>query len=316
MVGSSPALRNALAQLDLVAPTDSTVLLLGESGTGKELFARAIHERSSRREGPLVKVSSGSIPADLFESEFFGHVKGAFTGATKDRDGRFQTANGGTLFLDEVAEIPLSLQPKLLRVLQEGELERVGEDTTRRVDVRVVAATNRSLRAEVAAGRFRRDLYYRLNVFPLEIPPLRDRAGDIPQLAAYFAESARRRVGRPAFRIGPRDLEALAAHSWPGNVRELANVIERAAILSAEGATVDFRELLDRSDGARNTASGPPEFVTEEAWREREKENLVAALEAAHWRLYGPGGAAQLLGMKPTTLASRLKALGIQRPRE
>jgi transcriptional regulator with GAF, ATPase, and Fis domain len=306
ILGTSAVIRRALDQARLVAGTDSTVLLLGETGTGKELFAHEIHARGTRRMRPLIKVNCGSIPHELFESEFFGHVKGSFTGATKDRLGRFQLANQGTLFLDEVGEISLDLQPKLLRALEEGDFERVGDDKTLHVDVRVIAATNRDLLAEVKAGRFREDLYYRLAVFPIVIPPLRDRIEDIPILARYFAQRARRTVGRPAFELTEDDLQVLCAYTWPGNIRELANVIERAAILS-DGSHVDIATILPAT--ARPAAQAG--IVTETAWRELEKQNLIAALRATRGRLAGPGGAAELLGTKPTTLSSRLRALGI-----
>jgi len=316
LVGNSSALRTAMRQAELVASTSSTVLLSGESGSGKELFARFIHERSTRRERPLVKVNCGSIPRELFESEFFGHVKGAFTGATRDRLGRFQLADRGTLFLDEVGEIPLELQPNLLRALQEGEFERVGDDKTIKVDVRVLAATNRDLKQAVAAGTFREDLFYRLSVFPIAVPPLRDRRDDIPALARHFVERARRTVKRPSFELSERDLAALKQYPWPGNVRELANVIERAAILSADGAPVALETLLPSlaaDPAAVSTTEGS--IVPLKVWEAREKQNLLAAVERANWKLSGPGGAAELLGMKPTTLSSRLRALGIVRPR-
>jgi transcriptional regulator with GAF, ATPase, and Fis domain len=319
IIGTSAALRRAVLQAELVAATNSTVLLLGESGTGKELLAREIHQRSARRDKPFVKVNCGSIPRELFESEFFGHVKGAFTGATKDRLGRFQLADRGTLFLDEVGEIPLELQPKLLRVLQEGEFERVGDEKTTRVDVRVIAATNRDLQAETKAGRFREDLYYRLSVFPIVVPPLRDRIEDVPELVAHFIELARQRFVRPQFALGENDLDALRRYSWPGNVRELANVIERAAILSPAGKNIRVDTLLARNDDlpavgqSRSDTPARSGFVTDTEWREREKQNLLAALDRSGGKIFGPGGAAELLGMKPTTLASRLRALGIRR---
>jgi transcriptional regulator with GAF, ATPase, and Fis domain len=243
ILGRSSALARALRQVELVASTDANVLILGESGAGKELVARAIHQRSSRARRPLVKVNCGSIPRELFESEFFGHKKGAFTGAIQDRVGRFQLADGGTLFLDEVGEIPLELQSKLLRVLQEGEFERVGEDVTRRVNVRVIAATNRDLRKEVAEGRFRLDLYYRLGVFPMEVPPLRERREDISLLAAHFVRQACARFHVAEPRLPQRELERAQAYAWPGNVRELQNVVERAVIL-ARGGVLSF-ELPD-----------------------------------------------------------------------
>jgi transcriptional regulator with GAF, ATPase, and Fis domain len=317
IVGSSAALRRTLEQLALVAPTETTVLVLGESGTGKELVARAIHEQSGRRSRSFVKVNCGAVPRDLFESEFFGHVKGAFTGATRDRLGRFLLADEGTLFLDEVGEIPLEIQAKLLRVLQEGELERVGEEKTTRVSVRVVAATNRDLEAEVAAGRFRQDLYYRLSVFPIVVPPLRERSEDVAALARHFVALARARTRAGPGELSARDLETLAAYSWPGNVRELQNVIERAVILSA-GGRLDIAAALAGSRGhaPRPRRVEPPatSFLPEKEWRERERENLVAALRHARWKVYGRGGAAELLGLRPTTLVSRMKALGIERP--
>ena len=232
VVGSSPALRGIMRQVELVAPTDASVLILGESGTGKELVAREIHDRSDRREGPLIKVNCPSIPRELYESEFFGHVRGAFTGALKDRAGRFEAADGGTLFLDEIGEIPLELQSRLLRVLQEGTYERVGEERTRKVDVRIIAATNRDLKKEAEQGRFREDLYYRLNVFPIDVAPLRKRKEDIGPLAMHFLEAARKKMNRPKARLTTAGLLELQQYDWPGNIRELQNVIERAVITS------------------------------------------------------------------------------------
>jgi len=311
IVGRSAALRRLMEQVSMVAPTEASVLILGESGTGKELVARAIHEGSGRRDRPLVRVNCASIPRELFESEFFGHVRGAFTGALKDRAGRFEVADGGTLFLDEVGEIPPELQAKLLRVLQEGTFERVGEERTRRVDVRLVAATNRDLRAEAAAGRFRQDLYFRLSVFPLEVPPLRERLEDLPDLARHFLSLSCRRLGVPEPALKQGHLLALQGYGWPGNVRELQNVIERAAIL-ARG-----RELVLSLPNAAAEApvSGPERRVrTEAELREVERRNLARALERAAWRVQGPGGAAELLGMPPTTLRSRMKALALVPP--
>ncbi len=306
IVGDGRALRAVLAQIEPVAATTATVLVLGESGVGKELIARAIHESSPRRDKPLVRVNCASIPRDLFESEFFGHVKGAFTGALRDRAGRFQLADGGTLFLDEVGEIPLELQGKLLRVLQEGTFERVGDDATRRVDVRVVAATNRDLKAEAAAGRFRADLYYRLGVFPIVVPPLRERREDIVPLARHFIERTCARMGMRALPLLQRQAEVLERYHWPGNIRELQNVIERAVILSRG-------EKLQLDLGAAEPVppEAPASWVDDAEWRRREKANLRAALEAAGGKVYGREGAAALLGIKPTTLASRLRALGI-----
>jgi transcriptional regulator with GAF, ATPase, and Fis domain len=321
IVGESPALRAVLRQIELVAPTDATVLVLGESGTGKELIASAIHDRSSRRQRALVRVNCASIPAELFESEFFGHVRGAFTGAVRDRVGRFELADGGTLFLDEVAEIPTALQGKLLRVLQQGQFERVGEGRTRRVDVRIIAATNRDLKRDLESGRFRQDLYYRFNVFPIEVPPLRDRKSDIPALSEHFLRQSCLKLGRTDVRLYPDDIDRLSAYEWPGNVRELQHVIERAVILGERGRVQlglalppnrgpsDAREL-------RTPAPPPPAaVVTAEEMRRRERENILAALGQAQGKLYGRGGAAALLAMKATTLASRMKALGIKRPR-
>ena len=253
LLGQSPALKTILSQIELVAPTEASVLILGESGTGKELIARALHDRSNRAHRALVKVNCASIPRELFESEFFGHAKGSFTGALRDRVGRFQLADGGTLFLDEVAEIPLELQSKLLRVLQEGQFERVGEDRTRQVSVRVIAATNRNLEQEAQAGRFRRDLFFRLSVFPLKVPPLRDRLDDIPVLASSFLEQAARRMHSAIPTLTREHVQELTNYSWPGNVRELQNVIERAVIL-ARGGTLRF--------GLRQTV-GPSVIETE-----------------------------------------------------
>ncbi|QRK12442.1 sigma 54-interacting transcriptional regulator [Archangium violaceum] len=320
IVGRSAPLQRVFQQLEPVAATNASVLILGESGVGKELVARALHERGPRRGRPLIRVNCASIPRELFESEFFGHVKGAFTGALKDRAGRFQLADGGTLFLDEVGEIPLELQGKLLRVLQEGTFERVGEDVTRRVDVRVIAATNRDLTREVQEGRFRRDLYYRLSVFPIEVPPLRERKEDIPLLAAHFVRQARARLGRPTLALGAAQIETLQRYDWPGNVRELENVIERAVILSQGAETLRLDLALPetarrvRAPTPRPATSPVPTFVTDAEFRRRERENLQAALDAAGGRIYGREGAAALLGIRPTTLASRMKALGIPKP--
>jgi transcriptional regulator with GAF, ATPase, and Fis domain len=265
----------------------------------------------------MIRVNCASIPRDLFESEFFGHVKGAFTGALRDRAGRFQAADGGTLFLDEVGEIPLDLQGKLLRAIQEGQFERVGEDVPRSVDVRLVAATNRDLGGEVKAGRFREDLYYRLSVFPIRVPPLRERRADIPLLAVHFVESASRRLNVSRARLTRADVDRLTAYDWPGNIRELQNVIERAVIVS-RGGPLRLDALPSTSGAARSAvpASAAPAILSEAAMRQRTRENLETALRECGGRIYGPGGAAAHLGIKPTTLASRLKALGISRPRD
>lgn len=314
LVGQSAALEAVTRQIDLVAPTDAAVLILGESGTGKELVAREIHRRSSRSSRPLIKVNCAAVPRDLFESEFFGHARGAFTGALRDRVGRFELAEGGTLFLDEVGEIPLELQSKLLRVLQEGELERVGEERTRRVDVRLMAATNRDLRREADAGRFRQDLYYRLSVFPIEVPALRKRKDDIPLLAEHFLGASARKVGRPKPVLTLAAVQRLQQHDWPGNVRELQHVIERAVITSTKG-----RLNIELPSQARTAQAGEPAAAesvvhTDAQIRRIEADNLRAALKAANGKVSGPGGAAQLLGVRPTTLASRIKALGIALP--
>jgi transcriptional regulator with GAF, ATPase, and Fis domain len=310
LLGQSPALKTILSQIELVASTEANVLILGESGTGKELVARALHERGSRASRALIKVNCASIPRDLFESEFFGHAKGSFTGALRDRVGRFELADGGTLFLDEVAEIPLESQSKLLRVLQEGEFERVGEDRTRHVSVRVIAATNRNLEQEVEAGRFRRDLYFRLSVFPLEVPPLRDRLADIPILAANFVAQAAKRMHCPMPVLTLSNVEDLTQYGWPGNVRELQNVIERAVIL-AGGGPIRF-SLHDSGD----PQAGPklPAHVSSRAQLlEVERTSIMEALERSGGKIYGSGGAAEILGMRPTTLSSKIAALQIKR---
>jgi PAS domain S-box-containing protein len=320
IVGRNPALRRVMAQIESVAATSATTLILGESGAGKELIARAIHARSGRSTGPLVKVNCASIPRDLFESEFFGHVKGAFTGARHDRVGRFQLADRGTIFLDEVGDIPLELQGKLLRVLQEGEFERVGEDQTRKIDVRVIAATNRDLAAEVRASRFREDLYYRLSVFPIEIPPLRERREDIVPLALHFLEIVCGDLGRKKPALSIHQAEALRGYRWPGNARELRNVIERGVILSP-GDRLRIDLALPRNGEIAEAAPDSPEgdeisavFVTAAELRRRERENIIAALDHTRWRISGEGGAASLLGLKPTTLSYKMKSMGIRRP--
>jgi transcriptional regulator with GAF, ATPase, and Fis domain len=313
MIGNSPGLRKVLEQIELVAPTDASALVTGESGTGKELVARAIHERSSRKGRALIKLSCSAVPEGLFESEFFGHVKGAFTGALKDKPGRFELADGGTLFLDEIGEVPLAMQPKLLRVLQEKELERIGDTRTRKVNVRIIAATNRDLKKEVDAGRFRQDLFYRLSVFPIEVPPLRERRDDIPPLAAHFARQSARRMNRPEPRITQTGLTQLSAYDWPGNVRELQNAIERAVILSREGPLRFELAGSDAADAPRpqpHSTSGPDPLTRDEL-RRQGREAIVAALRQTGGKVFGPRGAAQLLGMKPTTLTSRIKALGL-----
>ena len=322
LVGQSAALHQIVSQIDLVAPTDASVLILGETGTGKELVAHEIHRRSQRKEKPLVRVNCASIPKELFESEFFGHVRGSFTGAIKDRAGRFETADGGTIFLDEVGEIPQEMQGKLLRVLQEKRYERVGDDRTRHADVRIIAATNRDLKQAVAAGRFREDLYYRLHVFPIQVMPLRERMDDIPLLAAHFVELSVRDLKCTKTRLTKAGVAKLQNYDWPGNVRELRNVIERAVIL-ARGGTLDF----DLPIAASSKPSPPPisgmktpvasttepELLTEAELQRREHDNLLAVLTKANWKIKGPDGAAELLGVKPSTLLARMKKWGFKR---
>jgi transcriptional regulator with GAF, ATPase, and Fis domain len=313
LIGQSSALEAVAHQIELVASTDSTVLILGESGTGKELVAREIHRRSKRATRPLIKVNCAAVPRELYESEFFGHAKGAFTGALRDRVGRFELAHGGTLFLDEVGDIPIELQAKLLRVLQEGELERVGEEQTRRVNVRLVAATNRDLRSDSEAGKFRQDLYYRLSVFPIELPPLRRRKEDIPLLADHFLELSARKAGKPKLPLTISVAQRLQQYDWPGNVRELQHVMERA-IITSTGNRLNV-ELPD----SKQTPHAPQAMDqgsiirTDAQIRQIEAENIRAALRVAKGKVSGTGGAAEILGMRPTTLASRIKALRITR---
>jgi transcriptional regulator with GAF, ATPase, and Fis domain len=309
---------SALHELRQVAPTDTTVLILGETGTGKELFARALHAASARSGKPLVKVNCAAIPATLIESEFFGHERGAFTGATHKREGRFALADGGTLFLDEVGELPVELQGKLLRVLQEGEFEPVGSSRTRKVDVRVVDATNRDLFQFTLAGRFREDLYYRLSVFPITVPPLRERGDDILLLAEAFAAQFGRRMGRRVGPLSPVMSARLEAYPWPGNVRELQNVIERAVITSHEGELNLDRALPARAGGPDVAIPGDDErtaeVLTARDLERIERDNLRRALDKTGWQVAGESGAARLLGVAPSTLASRMKALGVRRP--
>jgi transcriptional regulator with GAF, ATPase, and Fis domain len=315
IVGGSAALRAVLQEVDQVAVSDATVLITGESGTGKELIAGAIHAASPRRARALVKVNCAAMPANLIESELFGHERGAFTGATLKREGRFSLADGGTLFLDEIGELPLELQAKLLRVLQEGEFEPVGSSRTRRVDVRVVAATNRDLGALVRDGGFRGDLYYRLNVFPLRLPPLRERAEDIPELVECFLQRFATRHARSFEPLSQTDLQLLKACPWPGNVRELHNVVERAAVAARDGR-LDFARALRGSSTPRPLAGSIPaaRIFTVPELEEIERTNLVLALQSCGWRVSGENGAARLLSINPSTLASRMKALGLRRP--
>jgi DNA-binding NtrC family response regulator len=318
IVGTSSAYRTLLKLIEMVAPTDSTVLIQGETGTGKELIAREIHKVSRRKDQPLVRVNCASIPKELYESEFFGHVRGAFTGAIKDRVGRFEAAHGGTLFLDEIGEIPINLQSKLLRALQEKQYERVGDERTKRADVRIIAATNRDLKQEVAAARFREDLYYRLNVFPVLAAPLRERREDIPLLARYFVEMLVKELKCPKPRLTEAGVARLQSYDWPGNIRELRNVIERAIIV-ARGRPLEF----DLPTAIVAPEFAPPRFetsetsqlvfLTEPEIQRRERENLRAVLNKTGWKIKGADGAAELMGVKPTTLISRIKKLGLKR---
>jgi formate hydrogenlyase transcriptional activator len=308
IVGRSHALADLLREVEKVAPTHATVLIQGETGTGKELIARAIHERSGRRGRPLVKVNCAAIAAGLFESELFGHVKGAFTGALADRDGRFKLADGGTLFLDEIGELPLDTQVKLLRVLQEQEFEAIGSSQPVKVDVRVIAATNRDLGRAVSEGRFRADLFYRLNVFPMRVPPLRERAGDVPVLVAFFLQRLAKKLGKPVTRVSEESIRRLVRYSWPGNIRELQNVVERAAIL-AQGPELIVEESLLGGTAA------PPEGPRSREMEEVERAHIHATLERTRWVVDGARGAARLLGLHPSTLRSRMKRLGVDRDR-
>jgi formate hydrogenlyase transcriptional activator len=306
LVGNSPALESALEQVERVAPTDSTVLLQGETGTGKELIARAIHNISSRCGRPYIKLNCAAIPFDLLESELFGHEKGAFTGAIAQKIGRFELADKGTLLLDEVGDIPLALQPKLLRVLQEQEFERLGSARTHQVDVRLVAATNRDLANMVKQGKFRSDLYYRLNVFPILLPPLRERREDIPALVAHFVEIYGRQMGKQIEHIPPESMSAISSHYWPGNIRELQNFIERSVILS--DGTVLRPPLAELRHCPGTDAPGA--ITLEEA----ERNHIRKTLETTRWVVAGPSGAAARLGIPRSSLYFRMQKLGISRP--
>jgi transcriptional regulator with GAF, ATPase, and Fis domain len=311
IVGSSPALQSVLAKVAKVAPTDSTVLITGETGTGKELIARAIHKRSARSTRAFVSVNCAAIPRDLIASELFGHEKGAFTGATQRRLGRFESADGGTIFLDEAGELPSETQISLLRVLQEREFQRVGSNESLPIDVRVVAATNRDLEAAIAAGGFREDLFYRLNVFPIEVPPLRQRREDIPLLVEYFVDRYASKAGKKITGIDRRSLDLLRSYSWPGNIRELQNVIERSVIIS------DTENLLvDESWVGRGAySSGTPTKPLTQKLAAQEREMIEAALAESQGRVSGPSGAAAKLGIPQSTLDSKIKALKINKHR-
>jgi len=315
IIGQTEGIEHIRKLIRMVGPTDANVLIYGESGTGKEMIAREIHNCSGRHDKPMIKINCSAIPRELFESEFFGHARGAFTGAVKNRMGYFQAADGGTLFLDEVGEIPVYLQSKLLRVLQEGEYQRVGEDAVRKVNVRIIAATNRDLQAEIQTGQFREDLYYRLQVFPVTVPSLRERKKDIPLLAAHFIDLCSQKMNRPCPRLSEGQRQRLVAYDWPGNIRELQNIVERI-VITAQPDQVLLE--LDRSPAAvREELADPPAMIlpkrvlTEQELRDLEKSNMQEALRQMNWRIYGPRGAAKLLGINPTTLISRLKKLGI-----
>lgn len=319
IIGQSTSIKSVISQIELVSPTKSSVLIQGDSGTGKELVAREIHKHSPRKNNAFIKVNCAAIPKELYESEFFGHIKGAYTGAVKDRVGRFEAADGGTIFLDEVGEIPLSLQSKLLRVLQEGEYERVGDEKTRKVDVRIVAATNKNLKEEIKNKTFRDDLFYRLNVFPIHITPLRDRKDDIPLLASHFIGRLSKEMNRPNPDLTKANLLDLQAYDWPGNVRELGNTIERAMILSRT-QKLNFSDILESEGDAiqfdqGNLAQPTPEGILSVADLQHfEKENMLRALKFCKWKIYNSDGAAQLLGIKPTTLIERMKRMKIKKP--
>jgi len=302
IIGESEALNYLLYRVEKVAPTDTTVLILGETGTGKELIARAVHHAGLRSDRPLVKVNCAALPANLIESELFGHEKGAFTGATAKRIGRFELAHGATIFLDEIGELPLELQSKLLRVLQEGEFERLGSSRMLKADVRVIAATNRDVEQEVQAGHFRQDLYYRLNVYPLSVPPLRERSDDIPLLVQAFAQAFGKKVGKRIEKISSNTMNALQHYGWPGNIRELQNVLERAVITTQD--TV-LRVELPKTSAAVDT---------DKTLDAVEREHILRILEHTNWKINGEGGAALVLGLHPNTLRFRMRKLDIQRP--
>ncbi len=317
LIGVSAVWKKILKQIELVGESNATVLVTGESGTGKEMIARALHESSERKNKPLVRVNCAAISAELFESEFFGHAKGAFTGAFADRLGRFQIADGGTIFLDEIAEIPLSLQGKLLRVLQEKQFERVGENHTRTVDVRVIAATNRDLKAEVKAGNFRLDLFYRLSVFPIDLPPLRERLEDIEPLTLHFLKQLASKTDSRVFKLVKTDIDALQNYSYPGNIRELKNIVERAVIL-AQNSQLKFSmsQIINQTvfDDTQNLAEPPEkenEILTFQDLKSLERKNIIRALQISNYKIYGKAGAAETLGSKPTTLISKIKSLQI-----
>jgi transcriptional regulator with GAF, ATPase, and Fis domain len=313
IVGSSEPLRHVMHRVEQVAPTNATVLLLGETGTGKELVAHAIHQRSPRRHRSFVVVDCGALPSSLIESELFGRERGAFTGAHTSQAGRFEQANGGTVFLDEIGELPLELQPKILRVLQEGQIERLGGARMARVDVRIITATNRNVAEEVRAGRFRRDLFYRLNVFPITLPTLRERREDLPVLVQYLVDRLGRELGKPIRAITPGTLRAFERYDWPGNIRELENVLQQAIILSPDGV-LDLSTFvgdpldIDVLRAAARASDRSRSLV------DVERDHIQLVLETVGWRIEGVAGAAQVLGLRPSTLRTRMRKLGIQRP--
>ena len=310
IIGESEVFKYVLYTLEQIAPTDTTVLILGESGTGKELIARALHNKSGRRNRPLIKVDCAAMPANLIESEFFGHEKGAFTGAIERRIGRFELADGATIFLDEIGELPIALQQKLLRVLQDGEFERLGSSQVRKTDVRIIAATNRNLKEDVDKGRFREDLWYRLNVFPISIPPLRERVEDIPLLVNWMIKRIRRRLGKNIKSVPTSVIDDLKAYPWPGNVRELENVVERAMIVT-HGSVLQLAEPL-RS--LASTVGRHPDAPIK-TLAEIEKEHILGTLTKTQWNISGKGGAAELLGLNSSTLRGRMRKHGIRRPK-
>jgi formate hydrogenlyase transcriptional activator len=313
IIGSGPSLKYVLSEVDRVAPTDSTVLVLGETGTGKELIARAIHNLSGRRGRPFIKVNCAAIPLDLLESELFGHEKGAFTGAIAQKIGRFEMADNGTLFLDEIGDLPLALQPKLLRVLQEQEFERLGSGRTHRINVRLVAATHRNLTEMVAQKQFRSDLYYRLNVFPVELPPLRERVEDIPQLISHFVKDFSRRMNKPIDVIPSETISAFSCYSWPGNVRELQNLIERAVIRSNDGVLPNPLPVFDQR--AESPLKARVQTYTSRTLCDSTRSAILGALQDSGWVIGGPDGAATRLGLPRTSLISKMRKLGITRPK-
>ncbi len=314
IIGQSAGIENIRKLIRLVAPTDANVLIYGESGTGKEVIAREIHACSDRNEKPMITINCCAIPRELFESEFFGHARGAFTGAVKSRTGYFQAADGGTLFLDEIGEIPVYLQSKLLRVIQEGEYQRLGEDTTQKVNVRIISATNRNLHEAIRLGHFREDLYYRLQVFPILALPLRERKDDIPILIEHFMRLCAKNLKRSLVRLSEAELQTLAGYDWPGNIRELQNIIERIVITAQAGPVLlelQRSHAASVETAARNRDPEIFKLLSEAEIRNVEKENMRESLRQANWKIYGPRGAAKMLGIKPTTLISRLKKMGI-----